>query len=71
VSLSNCRGLGPSYRLLPKRVRCFFFPFFLLREVRLGLSQLPDFISASRLVLEWKADELLLHITGTTKDMQW
>jgi len=23
VSLSNCRGLGPSYRLLPKRVRYF------------------------------------------------
>lgn len=23
VSLSNCRGYGPSYRLLPKRVRCF------------------------------------------------
>jgi hypothetical protein len=29
VSLSNCRGLGPSYRLLPKRVRCFSFFFFL------------------------------------------
>lgn len=27
VSLSNCRGLGPSYRLLPKRVRSFFFSF--------------------------------------------
>ena len=25
VSLSNCRGLGPSYRLLPKRVRYLFF----------------------------------------------
>jgi paired amphipathic helix protein Sin3a len=24
VSLSNCRGLGPSYRLLPKRVRALF-----------------------------------------------
>jgi hypothetical protein len=24
VSLSNCRGLGPSYRLLPKRVCCLF-----------------------------------------------
>ena len=24
VALSNCRGLGPSYRLLPKRVRTFF-----------------------------------------------
>lgn len=23
VSLSNCRGLGPSYRLLPRRVRTF------------------------------------------------
>jgi hypothetical protein len=27
VSLSNCRGLGPSYRLLPKRVCCLFFSF--------------------------------------------
>jgi paired amphipathic helix protein Sin3a len=27
VSLSNCRGLGPSYRLLPKRVRYLFLPF--------------------------------------------
>lgn len=27
VSLSNCRGLGPSYRLLPKRVCTFPFPF--------------------------------------------
>ncbi len=26
VSLSNCRGLGPSYRLLPKRVRRDDFP---------------------------------------------
>lgn len=25
VSLSNCRGLGPSYRLLPKRVRSISF----------------------------------------------
>jgi paired amphipathic helix protein Sin3a len=25
VALSNCRGLGPSYRLLPKRVRQFTF----------------------------------------------
>ena len=24
VALSNCRGLGPSYRLLPKRVRTLF-----------------------------------------------
>lgn len=24
VALSNCRGLGPSYRLLPKRVRDIF-----------------------------------------------
>lgn len=30
VSLSNCRSLGPSYRLLPKRVRAPFpFPTFL------------------------------------------
>lgn len=31
VALSNCRGLGPSYRLLPKRVRLFNFviPYFL------------------------------------------
>lgn len=29
VALSNCRGLGPSYRLLPKRVRsCFHWVFF-------------------------------------------
>ena len=27
VSLSNCRGLGPSYMLLPKRVCCLFFSF--------------------------------------------
>jgi histone deacetylase complex regulatory component SIN3 len=26
VALSNCRGLGPSYRLLPKRVRTHFLP---------------------------------------------
>jgi paired amphipathic helix protein Sin3a len=26
VALSNCRGLGPSYRLLPKRVRTLFLP---------------------------------------------
>lgn len=26
VALSNCRGLGPSYRLLPKRVRLFSCP---------------------------------------------
>jgi len=25
VALSNCRGLGPSYRLLPKRVRTYSF----------------------------------------------
>jgi paired amphipathic helix protein Sin3a len=30
VSLSNCRGLGPSYRLLPKRVCWLSFPFFSL-----------------------------------------
>ena len=28
VSLSNCRGLGPSYRLLPKRVRRLSSPVF-------------------------------------------
>lgn len=28
VSLSNCRGLGPSYRLLPKRVREFHLLLF-------------------------------------------
>jgi paired amphipathic helix protein Sin3a len=28
VSLSNCRGLGPSYRLLPKRVRQFHLLLF-------------------------------------------
>jgi len=28
VALSNCRGLGPSYRLLPKRVRSYFSLFF-------------------------------------------
>jgi len=27
VALSNCRGLGPSYRLLPKRVRLFMLLF--------------------------------------------
>lgn len=27
VSLSNCRGLGPSYRLLPKRVRYLLLSF--------------------------------------------
>ena len=56
VSLSNCRGLGPSYRLLPKRVRYSFFPFLLLcfivafclllsGEARGGVavSQPPDF----------------------------
>jgi hypothetical protein len=32
VSLSNCRGLGPSYRLLPKRVCCLFL-FFLFSRV--------------------------------------
>jgi paired amphipathic helix protein Sin3a len=47
VSLSNCRGLGPSYRLLPKRVCCLFFFFSLscvsivLGDVRwLGLDPL-------------------------------
>jgi len=29
VSLSNCRSLGPSYRLLPKRVRTHSLPFTL------------------------------------------
>ena len=29
VSLSNCRSLGPSYRLLPKRVRTLLLPFTL------------------------------------------
>jgi paired amphipathic helix protein Sin3a len=28
VALSNCRGLGPSYRLLPKRVRTLFLSVF-------------------------------------------
>lgn len=28
VALSNCRGLGPSYRLLPKRVSLLFFCFY-------------------------------------------
>jgi hypothetical protein len=50
VSLSNCRGLGPSYRLLPKRVCCLFLSFFslspvlffwiMLEYVRLGLERL-------------------------------
>lgn len=35
VALSNCRGLGPSYRLLPKRVRSIIslslgFPYLVL-----------------------------------------
>lgn len=30
VALSNCRGLGPSYRLLPKRVCSIFLPLPLL-----------------------------------------
>lgn len=29
VSLSNCRGLGPSYRLLPKRVSSPLFPWLI------------------------------------------
>jgi len=37
VSLSNCRGLGPSYRLLPKRVCCLFLFFFLFSRVSIGL----------------------------------
>lgn len=36
VSLSNCRGLGPSYRLLPKRVS--FFLSFLHSEIHLSTS---------------------------------
>jgi len=56
VSLSNCRGLGPSYRLLPKRVRYSFFSLppivfivafclLLSGEARCGVavSQPPDF----------------------------
>ena len=35
VSLSNCRGLGPSYRLLPKRVRYYFPIVFLLSRLLL------------------------------------
>jgi paired amphipathic helix protein Sin3a len=39
VALSNCRGLGPSYRLLPKRVRysnaLFLIVFFFLLKIRL------------------------------------
>jgi Paired amphipathic helix repeat len=31
VALSNCRGLGPSYRLLPKRVRVFNLLFPIVR----------------------------------------
>jgi hypothetical protein len=38
VSLSNCRGLGPSYRLLPKRVRKSFFPIVFYCRVCLLLS---------------------------------
>jgi len=34
VSLSNCRGLGPSYRLLPKRVRHLFSYCVLLSRLR-------------------------------------
>jgi hypothetical protein len=48
VSLSNCRGLGPSYRLLPKRVCCIFSFFSLSRvpivpdDVRLRLGSTLD-----------------------------
>jgi len=40
VALSNCRGLGPSYRLLPKRVRTMFLLFWycLIRFTPSGLS---------------------------------
>ncbi len=44
VALSNCRGLGPSYRLLPKRVRIpyFFnsFKFAAIVDVVLCLARL-------------------------------
>lgn len=30
VSLSNCRGFGPSYRLLPRRVRFTLFHYYLI-----------------------------------------
>jgi hypothetical protein len=44
VSLSNCRGLGPSYRLLPKRVRFILFLlfFFLLSRVSIVLGDVSD-----------------------------
>lgn len=39
VALSNCRGLGPSYRLLPKRVSfkfcSFFLPCFIASDTKL------------------------------------
>jgi paired amphipathic helix protein Sin3a len=43
VSLSNCRGLGPSYRLLPKRVCCLSCYLFLCFFLLLRFSTVLDF----------------------------
>jgi len=54
VALSNCRGLGPSYRLLPKRVRSiisliawlvllsFRYDYFLVEIMKICFVTIPD-----------------------------
>ena len=72
VSLSNCRGLGPSYRLLPKRVRYFSFPIVLLLsrllllfgEVRCGCVPATGFFCTSLgAVWSWISELRTLSIT--------